>query len=770
MKFFQKIVFSLMIITVWVGISPNTFALEIRGISIQGNALIPESTILSQIMSAPGSLYDAERISQDIQQVYDIGFFSAVDVHVEQTAEGVHLTFVVQERPLISKIEFIGNDKLKVDRLEEVLTLSPESLSDSFQQKFYPQKIQEDIGQIKQLYHEEGYHNVQVSASLIPDPTDPQEKLLLQYHIEERKKATVKRVSFQGNTAFSEKELRKNMETRKKGFFSFLTGSGKYEETTFETDLERVRFFYVDNGYLDAKVVDHALEFVEESSDLHITITIEEGDIYTMDTVGISGNEVYATQKIQDVIQVAPGDPFSRSKIRKDILAISELYAQKGYLTPISENTEGKLLIDPKIQVNREQRKVTLTYDIREGVPHFLNRVTISGNQRTRDKVIRRELLVYEGQLLDSKKMERSQQRVFNLGFFEDVEFTLADGSEPNTADLAINVTERSIGSFNFGGGYSSIDHFIVSGGVSYPNVFGLAHSIDLSAQLGGSSQQFNLSYTMPRFLDSRYLLGLDAYKTSREYNAYDSNSVGGGFRFGRAITENIFGTLQYEYKEVDISDVDEDASSIIREAEGRSSTSSTSLSVKRSTINNVLLPTKGMLTKLTGELAGGIFQGENDFYKLTFNNNIYFPLYKDFALRFKQEVAYAKEYGDSDRVPIFERFFAGGADTIRGYEERSVGPKDENGDEIGGNKRVLLTAELIIPIQKQLRFVTFVDAGDVYSSDEDVDVSTFRKGVGVGIRFQSPLGLLRLDWGYKLDKEPGESSNEFHFGLGTTF
>ncbi|MDY0092975.1 MAG: outer membrane protein assembly factor BamA [Candidatus Vecturithrix sp.] len=770
MKYVQKFVVSLIILTALAGLSSANVVREIRGVAVQGNTVIPESTILAQITSAPGSNYDPERISQDIQQVYDLGLFETVAVQADEMDGGVSLTFVVQERPFISKIEFIGNKHLKDERLIEVLTLAPDNLSDPVQQKFYPQKIQADIEQVKQLYHAEGYHHVEVVANLLPDPTATQEKRLLQYQIEERKKATVRKVNIQGNRAFSEKALRKTMETRKKGFFSFLTGSGKYEETTFETDLERLRFFYADHGYLDIKIVDYALHFDEESSDLTITITVEEGDIYTMETVGIAGNEVYTTEEIEEVIHVTPGDPFSRSMIRKDILAIADLYAQQGYVTPISEKTEGKLLIDPEIQVDRDHKTATLLYRLREGVPHALNRVAITGHQRTREKVIRRELLVYEGELLDSKKMERSQQRVFNLGFFEDVEFTLADGTELNTVDLTIDVTERSIGSFHFGGGYSSIDHFIVSGGVTYPNVFGLAHSIDLSAQLGGSSQQFNLSYTMPRFLDSHYLLGLDAYKTTREYNAYDSDSVGGGFRFGRAITENIFGTLQYEYKEVEISDVDEDASSIIQEAEGTSTTSSASLSFRRSTINNVLLPTRGMVTKLTGELAGGMFQGENDFYKLTLNNNIYFPLYKDFALRFKQEVAYAKEYGDSEKIPIFERFFAGGADTIRGYEERSVGPKDENGDEIGGNKRVLLTAELIIPIQKQLRFVTFLDAGDVYSSDEDVDLSTFRKGVGVGIRFNSPLGLLRLDWGYKLDKEPGESSNEFHFGLGGMF
>ena len=769
MKRIQRVLMIAMLVG-FFGIPYRVFALDILSISVQGNTLIPDSTILAHIETKPGSLYDSERIAQDIQHVYDVGFFSSVDVLAEEKDGGVDLIFVLEERPIISRIEFIGNRKLSDSDIEEVLVLSPEAFSDSLKLKFYPQKIKDDVNNIKQLYSQEGYHNAQITSALIPDPSAPQEKLVLQYIIEERKKAVVKKIRFEGNTAFSEKKLRKHMATRKKGFFSFITGSGKYEETTFETDLERLRFFYADNGYIDAKIIDHSLDFQEDSSDLFITITIDEGDIYTMKTVSVGGNEVYSADKIQDVIKVSPDSPFSRSSIRKDILAISDLYAQKGYLTPISENTEGKLLIDPKIQIDRDNRQVYLTYAIREGVPHFLNRVIIGGNQLTRDKVIRRELLVQEGKLFNSKKVERSQQKVFNLGFFEDVQFNLSDGPEAHTVDMDIEVTERSLGSFNFGGGYSSLDNFVVSGGVSHPNVFGLAHQIKLSATLGGSSQTFSLNYTIPRFLDSQYLVGLDAYKTKREYDTYDSKSTGGGFRFGRRITDTIFGTLKYEYKKVNISDIDEDASSIIKEAEGESETSSASLILKRSTINNVLLPTKGMKTTLTGEVAGSILQAENDFYKIMFENNIYFPLYKDFALRFKQQFDYAKEYGDSEKVPIFERFFGGGASTIRGYEERSVGPKDENGDEIGGNKRAVVTAELIIPIRKELRLVTFFDAGDVYSSDEDVDLSTFRKGVGAGIRFFSPLGLLRLDWGYKLDRESGESSGEFHFGIGGLF
>jgi len=479
---------------------------------------------------------------------------------------------------------------------------------------------------------------------------------------------------------------------------------------------------------------------------------------------------VYSTEALEDVIKVSSGDPFSRSSIRKDILAISELYAQKGYVAPISENTRGKLVIDPRIQIDAEQKRVSLTYTIREGVPHYLSRVTISGNEVTRDKVIRRELDIQEGDLLNSALLEKSQQDIFNLGLFDDVNFQLNDGPEPNTIDLNIEVVERSIGSFNFGGGWSSLDSFVFSGGFAYANLFGLAHKINLSATIGSKSQTFNLNYTMPRFLDSPYLVGIDAYKRDRKYTSYDSSSVGGGVRLGRKIFERVFGTLKYEYRQVDTKHLKESASHIIKEAEGISKTSSGWLRLSRSSINNVLLPTKGFRTRISGEVAGGILQGENDFYKLEFDNNTYIPIYHDFAFRFKTEVGYITHYGRSDKVPIFERYFAGGADTIRGYEERSVGPKDENGEDIGGNLLTVMTGEFIIPVKKSVRLVAFYDMGNVYGADENFDFSDLRKSIGVGVRFFSPLGLLRLDWGYKLDREPGDDPDEFHFGIGALF
>jgi outer membrane protein insertion porin family len=766
----QLIVLSILIVLI-VSVSLSTYALDIKEISVRGNTLIPDSTILSQLDSKVGLPYNPEIVTQDIQKIYNIGFFSSIQVYVEDVAGGAHLTFILEERPLINSIAFKGNKKLKEERLKEVLTLSPSAVSDPLKLKFYPLKIKEDIENLKQLYHKEGFHDVRITSALIPHPSDPQKKIMLQYIIEENKKVQIRGVHFKGNAAFSEKQLRKTMITRTKGFFSFITGSGKYEEETFETDRERLKFFYVDHGYIDMRVTDYVLDFRDNTGNLYITITVEEGDIYTISKVGITGNTVYSTEDIQKVINVSPNDPFSRSKILKDRMAISDLYAQKGYLTPISENTEGKLLIDPRIHIDREQKLVDLTYSIREGEPHFLNRIVITGNQLTRDKVIRRELKLQEGDLFNSKLMERSRQNIVNLALFDEVKFNLAEGSKARTVDLDIDVTERSsIGSFNFGGGWSSLDHWTISGGVTASNLFGLAHEIDFSATIGGTSQLFNLSYTIPRFLDSQYSVGIDAYNTKREYTSYDFRSTGGGLRLGRKISDHLFGTIKYRYEQDNIRNVDVNASTRIKEAEGLSTTSGAGVVLRFSTINNVLLPTKGLLTKLSGEVAGGILQGDNNFYKIINDNNLYIPLVKDVALRLRGEYAYVKEYGESDKVPIFERFFGGGIDVIRGYEERSIGPKDENDEPIGGNTRIVLTSEVIVPIRKEIRLLTFFDMGDVYGPGEDIDVSTFKKSVGVGARLYTPFGLIRLDWGYKLKKEPGESDYAFHFGIGAPF
>ncbi len=743
---------------------------QIQSISVQGNVFIPESTILAGFESKIGAPFNPVLVAKDVQHAYDLGFFSDVQVDAQELSDGIALLFLVKEMPAISSIEFEGNEKVKDTKIEEVLTLPPADLSDSFNLKFYPQKIQQDLENIRQLYHEEGYNNADITSELVPDPDAPEEKVVLRYIINERQKTQVRQVNFEGNTAFSEKELEENMATREKGFLSFITGTGKYEETTFETDLERLKFFYADNGYLDVNVADYSLDFRDETSDLFITISLNEGDVYTISEVTVEGNSVYTDEQLHYAIEVTPGDSFSRSNIRKDILAISDLYAPKGYFTPFSENTDGKLLIDPRVDIDKEKKQVALIYVIREGVPHSLSRINIRGNEKTRDKVIRRELEIQEGQLMNSSLLEKSQRQVFNLGLFDDVNMAITDGAEPNTVDVVIEVTERSTGSFNFGGGWSSLDNFVFSGGISYANLFGLAHQINLSVTLGSVSQTFNLNYTMPRFMDSQYLLGIDAYKTEREYTSYDSASVGGGLRLGRKVIENIFATLKYEYRDVDTKNVDEDASAIIKEAEGRSRTSSGYLQLRRTTINNVLLPTKGSRSRISGELAGTFMQGDNDFYKLIFDNNTYFPIYRDFAFRFKTEFGYAKELGDSEEVPIFERFFAGGADTIRGYEERSVGPKDENDEEIGGNMLAVVSGEFIIPINKQIKLVAFYDAGDVYGPDESFEFSSFKQAVGAGMRFQTPMGLLRLDWGFKLQPESGESTDEIHFGIGALF
>ncbi len=774
MKQQQRIVSVLLGISLLCGWTVATSALDIQSIVVQGNIVIPASTILAQVESKVGLPYNPAIVTKDLQRIYDIGFFSNVKADAQESADGVQLTYLVEERLFLSKIEFQGNKRLKTEKLEEILTLSPADIANTINLTFYPQKIYADRERLLQYYHSQGYQHAQVSSEVVPDPDDPLEKVIVRYQIEENEKAIVRKIQFKGNTAFTSEELQKVMGLKKRTMWSWLTGSGKYAEELLDADRQNLREFYRDHGYLDAHVVDTEVDFQEDSRNLFITLTIEEGDIYSINAIKVTGYTVFSDEELQNLIKLTTGDPFSPSKIRADMYAIADAYAQKGYIQPISANTTDKFIIEPEVQMHAEARQADITYVIREGVPHIVNRILITGNKNTRDKVIRREMLLQEGNVFNSEALRKSRQRIFNLGLFEDLSVDVQDGSVPHSVDLALDVKERySIGSFNFGGGWDTVDAWTVTGGVSAQNVFGLAHTIDLSTTVGSTSTLFNVDYSMPRLFDSPYTVGLDAYKLKREYSTYTKKSSGGGVRFGRNVTQNVMLFLKYRYEFINIYDVDEDASIRFKESEGESSTSSMSVLLRRSTINNIMLPTKGTRTEIQTEVAGGFLGADNNFYKITLNNNIYFPLYKDIALRFKGEYGFIKEYGDSEDVPIFERFYGGGATTIRGYKERSIGPKDENEEAIGGSSRVVFSSEVIFPVQKEIRLLTFFDMGDVYAADESFDFASLRKSVGVGLRLNTPFGLMRFDVGYKLDDaeiQDDDKKYAFHFGLGNIF
>lgn len=749
-------------------------ARDIQQITVQGNIVIPASTILARVESKVGLPYNPAIVTEDIQRIYEIGFFSTVEVDARETADGLELTYVVAERPIISAVEFQGNQRVKAEKFEDFLSLPPAAISNAMNLAFYPQKIDADRAALLEYYHSQGYQNARISSEIVPDPDAPSESVIVRYTIEEGDKAIVRRVSFEGNTVFTDEELRKVMFTRRRNVWYWFNGSGKYAEELLEADRRNVREFYRDHGYLDAQVVETDLEFREESRNLFITLTIDEGALYTVNEIAISGNTVLSDEDLHALLQLKSGDPFSPATIRADMFTIADEYSKRGYIQPLSDKTADKFLIEPDVRMNAEARQADLTYVISEGVPHRVNRIVITGNKNTRDKVIRREMSLHEGDVFSGEALRKSRQRVFNLALFDDVSVEMQDGAEPHSVDIVLNVIERySIGSFNFGGGWDTVDAWTVSGGVSAENLFGLAHALDFSATFGSTSTLFSIDYTMPHVWDSPYTVGLDAYKQERDYSTYSKENSGGGIRFGRSITRNTMMFLKYRYEFINIFDVAEDASSRFKEAEGESSTSSVSLLLRRSTINNVLLPTQGMRTEVQGELAGGALGADNDFYKLTLSNNIYFPLYNDIALRLRGTYGFIEEYGDSDEVPIFERFYGGGATTIRGYKERSIGPKDEDEEPIGGSSRLVLSSEVIFPVQKDLRLLAFFDMGDVYGADESLDLSSLRKSVGAGLRLKTPFGLMRFDMGYKLDDAEvaeDDKNYEFHFGIGNIF
>jgi outer membrane protein insertion porin family len=439
---------------------------------------------------------------------------------------------------------------------------------------------------------------------------------------------------------------------------------------------------------------------------------------------------------------------------------VTDRYTERGYAFAD---------VVPLTAIDQEKRLVNIDVQIDRGPQVRVGRILIVGNEITRDKVIRREIRLNEGELFDSSKLRRSRQRLGNLGFFEEVKLDTRRRPEEDLVDLEVRVKEQPTGSFTAGAGYSSTQSVIGTGSIRQNNLFGRGQRLALTAALSRISADFTLSFTEPYFLDSQISLGLEAFNRRFDYESFESRETGGGLRFSRPIGEYLRVGLGYRYEDIDITDVSEDASQRIKDLAGRSTSSVVSPSLAWDSRDNQFNPTRGLYNFATFDVAGGPLGAENQFYKAIGEANWYYPLVGDLVFSARGRVGYADGWGDKD-LPLLERFFVGTQSvTIRGYRLDDVGPKDINGDPIGGNSLVLLSGQLRFPVTQGLSLVGFIDAGNLYDKNE-FDPTRLRAGIGAGIRFVTPLGPLALDWGFKLDRKPGEKPSEIHFNIGTLF
>ncbi len=722
---------------------------KVAGVVVTGNKRIESDAIKMIIKTKPGDIYLSKSLSDDLKAVFAMGYFDDIRIEAEDTPDGKKIIFRVKEKPTIRVIRFKGNKLFKEDKVKENLTIKTGSILNPF-------KIRRNIGRIEELYKEKNYHNVKVTYNIHHLEHNQAD---LEFDIDEGEKVLIKTIKFEGNNAYSDKILKKLMKTSEKGFFSLVTSSGDLKMEDIDQDITKLSGFYYNSGYIQARIGEPQIEY--KGNWINITIKIDEGPQFKVGNVDITGDLVLPKDELKKRLKITRETYYNREVVRNDVLALTDLYSDEGFA-----HTD----ISPRIDKEFDNLKVNITYVVQKGKQVFFEYIIIGGNTKTRDKVIRRELGVYEQELYSGRKLKRSVRNLYRLDFFEDIKVNTVDGSADDQMILKIDVTEKPTGTMSFGAGYSSQESIFGSVSVSQRNLFGRGQILNLEGQIGARSNLYKLSFTEPWLFDIPLSMGVDLYNWKTDYDTYDRKSFGAGLGFSYPVYDFVRASIKYNYDDADITNVSEFAAKSIKDLEGNNITSSISTSIIYDSRNRRFNPSQGSKHSATLKYAG--LGGNVAFTKLLAETGWYKPLLMDTVGFLHGKAGYVTE-NSGGVLPDYERFYLGGINSVRGYEWREIFVLDEDGNQIGGNKFIQFNAEFIVPLLKKqgLVGVIFYDAGNVFNDDESVDLSTLRNSTGFGFRWYSPMGPIRLEYGYKLDvKEGEEGGGRWEFSMGSVF
>jgi len=725
---------------------------RISRLEIIGNKSVDKEAILAVMQTKEGELFDPKIIRKDIKSIFKMGFFRDIRVEVEDSLEGEIVKFIVSEKPVIKQIIIKGNKAIKDSDIREVIALKVNSI-------FKQHLVTKSVEQIKALYQKEGYFDAQVEYKIIPITA---EKVKLTFIIKEGEKAYIKKVIFEGNKAFKDKTLKKRMKNKERWFLSFITGSGKLKTDELENDINRIANFYYNHGYINVKIGEPQIKI--KGKNIYIYIPIEEGEQYRVGEIAITGDLLKPETDLKKILKLKSGAVYNREKLQKDITALSNVYASEGF---------AYVEIDPGIKINPQTLTVDIVYNIKKGIKVYVGRIEFEGNTKTRDKVLRRELWIGEGETFNKIKIEKSIEALHRLGYFEDVKLETQRGEEPNEVNLKVKVKEQPTGSFSIGAGYSSIENFIIMADITQRNLFGRGQKVTLRGYIGSVTQRYTFDFTEPYLFDSQLSTGFQAFKWDTEYIDFTKESSGGEIRLSYPISyySRVYST--YHYEKAKTADFNEEiASKYITELADGISTSSIRLSWRRDTRNRFFNPSKGTVLSGSIEYAGGFLGGDSAFNRYEGSASIFIPLFWNTVGFIRTKAGYIDRRGKGV-LPLFEKYYLGGPNTIRGYDFATISPRDpETGERIGGNKMFLCNLEYRFPILEKIRLfgVVFFDVGNSYDVNQSFDLTNLKKSVGVGVRWFSPMGPIRLEFGFALNAEEDESTSNWEFAMGTFF
>lgn len=779
--------------------------IEIRHV---GPPAVSDERIRANIQTRPGDLITPSKINQDVKNLLQTDYFHNVNVAWEKTEEGIKLIYSVQGRPILSKIEFSGNDRLKTRRLRKTIASKIGAPIDEKQ-------LFTDAQAIQELYEKKGYR--ETAVKYVPYIDEDQGRGTVAFEIAESPKVRIQAVRFEGAEAFKLRKLRKTIKTRNRWAFSWLTGSGVYKEDQFLEDREKLRDLYYENGYLDFAIRDVRFDYPKPDK-MILTLEIFEGRQYRVGDLRIEGNEVFSTEEIlfrqtrsgtQSRLSMRPGDVFTPQGFDDNNQAVADLYESAGYLSP---QNQGDTRILPVQSANTAEGTMDLNYQIQEGQKNFIDQIDIRGNTKTKDKVIRRELAVAPGDPFNMVRARLSQVRLEGLQYFDAVDLSVEPTDIPNRKNLVVKVAEKAQGTGNFvvGAGFNSVENLVgfieLSQGnfdIAKPPLFqGGGQKLQIRTQIGTRRQDYQLTFIEPWLFDRKLELSTSLFHRELDFlsSIFNETRSGGTVSLRTPLLNDfVIGELGYTLEQVEISNVHPQASPVFEQeaAAGKRLVSKVSPILYYDTRGPGRLPNVGQLTRLRTHIAGGPFGGDTDFYKIDLGTKHYFKgLAEGHILELQAQISVIEEYGDSERVPLFDRSFLGGLYSLRGFRFRDVGPKDISGEPIGGKTSWFASAEYSVPVIERFRLAVFYDIGMVYkdafsfSTDylEDYVVynepgwegrpitkhrifgktQTYNDNIGIGMRLELPIGPLRLDYGIPLTTDAdNDDSGRFNFGVG---
>jgi len=722
----------------------------VKEIAVQGNRRVQEAVILARVGAKIGSPFVANRTAEDIRAIFSLGFFDDVQVKVEDFEGGVKLTYMVVERPFVRDIVFAGNKKEDAATLQDKIDLKLGSV-------YNPVEVNRGADKLKEFYEQEGYFEVGITPEV--------EKLAdgdvtITYRIAEGRRISIDQIVIEGAQGLTPKQVKGAMDTQER---EYIVLRGTVQRQKLDEDVDRIIQLYNDFGYVQARVESSEIQVDREKARATVRVVVVEGPQFKVGGVDVTGNAVLPIEEVRKRIELKTGDVFSRSKLRDSVKGITDLYSAVG---------RASADVAPNTLQDIPARLVNIVFEINEGPETYVERINIAGNTRSEEKILRREIPMAEGDLFTSQKLARAKQRLTNLNYFDKVEAKTAPGSAKDKIIVNIDVTEKPTGLFSIGGGYSSQDGVLGTLDLSQRNFLGKGWEVFLRLRGGENLQTGTIGFTEPWLFDRPLAAGFDLFNTRRILPDYTVESLGGDIRLGHPLGEYSRINAVYRVSQDRISDVNELGSPQLISQEGTHLTSLVGVNLSRDTRDNVYDPTRGSTASIGLDFAGVGF-GEK-FVRSVAAATYFQPLpWLEHVLSFRFTAGYSFGW-DKDSVPLFERFYLGGSNSLRQFKSLQVSPRDNTGTRIGGNSELLGTIEYQIPLFFGIKAALFYDVGQVWGPDiqggAKIDLSDLRHGVGAGFRWNSPFGPIRVDYGIKLDQRKGESFGEFNFSAGSSF